>query len=128
VYTGDRIYAGRYELQVLDSNSYGQSLVRHRLELTVTSELAAGVLVTARGVVQYNVFLDAQLVPDDDNAQTFVSIEDENRNALVLHASRELAGGWTAEARYAFYSNEFATEEIRFRRQTGYLGLVYRYE
>jgi hypothetical protein len=126
-YTGDRIYGLRYELQVNDSNSVGQSLVRHRVEASVTSELFADVFLTAKGTVQFNVFLDPLLLARDVNAQSFVSIDDENRNGLALHATRTLGAKWTAEARYGFFTNEFATRELTFRRQTAYLGLVYRY-
>jgi hypothetical protein len=126
-YTGDRMYSGRYEVQVNDSNSFGQSLVRHRFELTLTSELPAEIFATAKLIIQYNTFLDELLLARDVSALTFVSIEDENRNALVLHAARDVTATWTVEARYALFTNEFATEEVKFRRQTGYLGLIYRF-
>lgn len=125
VYTGDRIYSGRYDLQVIDSNSYGQSLVRQRVEAAVTTELFRGIFLTGRGVVRLNLFLDPLLLAPDVQSQSFVSIEDENRNTLSLHLSRDLGDRLALEARYAIYSNEFATEELSFRRQTMYLGLVY---
>ncbi|RMH37007.1 MAG: hypothetical protein D6689_21505 [Deltaproteobacteria bacterium] len=124
-YTGDRVYAARYELQVDDSNSFGQSLVRHRVDAAVTTDVAFGVSATAKLTVLYNVFVDGLLVARDVNAQTGVSIEDENRNGLVVHLARPLAGGWTAEARYGLWSNEFATDALRFRRQAVYAGLLY---
>jgi hypothetical protein len=126
-YTGDRVYSLRYELQVVDSNSYGQSLVRHRVEAGVTAEVPLSVFVTAKATLQYNVFQDGLLLTPDVAAQTGISIDDENRNGLVVHAARELGAAWSAEARYGLFSNEFATEELRFRRQTGYLGLLYEY-
>jgi len=126
-YTGNRIYSGRYELQVNDSNSVGQALVRHRFEVSITSELFAEIILTAKGTVQYNVFLDPLLLAPDVNSQSFVSIDDENRNGIVLHATRDLRSRLSVEGRYGFFSNEFATQELRFRRQTGYLGLVYEY-
>lgn len=126
-YTGERIYFGRYELSVNDSNSHGESLVRQRLRLGLTTELWARLYLTAEATVLLNVYLDPLLLPRDEQATTFVSIEDENRNALSLHLSRPLGERWAAEARYAIYSNEFTNAELSFRRQTGYLGLVYRY-
>jgi len=124
-YTGERIYAARYEATATLSNSFGQSLVRHRLELSATSETVWSIFVTARAVVQVNQFLDPLLLTYNIGALT---IEDENRNALILHATRDLGSGahWAIEARYSFYSNEFATQSLLFRRQTGYLGLVWR--
>ncbi len=126
-YTGQRLYSARYEVQVADSNSFGQSLVRHRWEVAVTSELVWDVYVTARGFVRYNVFLDPLLLARDVQNNTFVSIDDENRNGLVLHATRDIGDDWMAEARYSLYSNEFASRDVSFRRQTAYAGLVYRF-
>jgi hypothetical protein len=127
VYTGARVYGARWELQITDSNSFGQSLVRNRFELSVTTELFAEIYLTAKGVVQLNNFLDPLLLAQDVNAQTFVSIDDENRNAIIVHLSRDLSARWAAELRYEHYRNEFATEDLTFRRHTGYLGLVYDY-
>jgi hypothetical protein len=125
IYSGDRIYSARYEAQINDSNSFGQSLVRQRLELRVTTELFADLLLTATGAVQLNLFLDPLLIQQRVASQTFITLEDENRNSLAVHLSRELTRRWTAEARYAIFSNEFATEELKFRRQTVYAGVVY---
>jgi hypothetical protein len=124
-YTGERIYSARYQAVALLSNSFGQSLVRHRLQLSATSELWWSVFVTASVVVQLNQFVDSLLLERNTGELT---IEDENRNAFTLHATRELGTGahWAIEARYGFYSNEFATQTLRFRRQTAYLGLVFR--
>lgn len=125
VYTGDRIYSGRYEIQVNDSSSYGQSLVRQRVEAGITSELFWDIYVTGRAVLRLNLFLDPLLLARDVQTQSFVSIEDENRNSLSVHLSRDIGSHWALEARYAIYSNEFATQELSFRRQTFYLGAVY---
>jgi hypothetical protein len=126
VYTGRRVYGARYELSVNDSNSHGESLVRQRLRLGVTSELWRDLFLTAEGIVLVNIYLEPLLLARDEQARTFVSIEEENRNSLSLHLSRALAGAWAIEARYALYSNEFTNEELSFRRQTVYLGAVYR--
>ncbi len=125
-YTGDRIYSVRYQAQVNDSNSFTQSFVRNRVDLGVTTELGAGVFLTARGTVQFNVFLDSVLITQDVNSQSFVSIDDENRNSLSLVLSKDLSRDFTVEGRYVVYSNEFATRELDFRRQTAYFGFVYR--
>jgi hypothetical protein len=127
VYTGERIYSARYELSVNDSNSHGESLVRQRLRAGLTTELWRKLYLTAEATVLVNIYLDPLLLARDEQATTFVSIEDENRNALSLHLSRPLDEHWAAEARYAIYSNEFTNDELSFLRQTAYLGAVYRY-
>ena len=70
----------------------------------------------------------APLFLRDEQATTFVSIEEENRNSLSLHLSRPIAGGWSGETRFAVYSDEFTNDELSFQRWTAYLGAVYRYD
>lgn len=128
VYTGERIYSARYELDITDSNSHGQSLLRQRVELAVTSELFAKLFLTAKAAVQLDVYLDSLLLARDIAGDDFTSIDDENHNALSVHLARDVSRRWTVEARYAFYSNEFATRPQTFRRQIMYIGAVYRYQ
>ncbi len=122
LYTGDRVWTGAYELSLVDSNSFGQSLVRHRIDLGVTTKTWADVFLTARATVIVSSFLDPLLLARDVQSQTFISIDDENRNALSLHLARDLGAAWTIEARYAIFTNEFATKALGFRRQIVYVG------
>ncbi len=128
VYTGRRVYSARYELTVNDSNSFGETLVRQRLRLGFTTELLRELYLTAEATALVHIYLDPLLVLRDEQALTFVSIDEENRNALSVHLSRALTRNWALEGRYAIYSNEFTNQELTFRRQTVYLGAVYRYE
>lgn len=128
VYTGRRIYSARYELQVNDSNSLGESLIRQRLRLGFTTELGRELYLTAEATVLLHIYLDPLLVAGDQQALTFISIDEENRNSLSMHLARALGRRWALEGRYAIYSNEFTNQELTFRRQTVYLGAVYRYE
>ncbi len=128
MYTGRRIYSLLYGADVIDSNSYGQASVRQRIELAVTSSIPGQFFLTARAIIRINTFLDPLLLARDVQSQSFVSIEDENRNSLSLHLARDVGKHWGLEARLAVYSNEFATQELRFRRQTAYLGGLYRFE
>lgn len=126
-YTGAHIFSLLYGAQIVDSNSYGQASLRQRLEAAMTSKLPGQIYVTGKAVVRLNTFIDPLLLARDVQSQTFVSIEDENRNSLSLHLARDFGDHWGLEARLALYSNEFATEELSFRRQTAYLGALYRF-
>ena len=125
-YTGAHIFSLLYGAQIVDSNSYGQASVRQRVEAAMTSELPGKLFVTGKAVVRINTFIDPLLLARDVQSQTFVSIEDENRNSLSLHLARDFSDHWGLEARLALYSNEFATQELSFRRQTAYVGALYR--
>lgn len=125
-YTGRNIYSLAYGAQIVDTNSYGQASVRQRIEASLTSEIPGSIFLTGSAIVRINTFVDPLLLARDVQSQTFVSIEDENRNSLSLHLARDLTDHWAVESRFAIYSNEFSTQEFRFRRQTAYLGLLYR--
>jgi hypothetical protein len=126
VYTGKRAYGARYELSINDSNSYGESLVRQRLRLGITTELLADLYLTGEAAVLVNIYLEPLFIARNEQARTFVSIDEENRNSLSLHLSRAFGPAWSLEGRYAIFSNEFTNEELSFRRQTVYLGMLYR--
>lgn len=117
------ILGARYELQVNDSNSFGQSLIRHRLELSGTTELFADIFLNAQVVLIVNQFLDALLLAGD--VGTFITIEDEARNAVILHLTRDLGPRLAVELRAALYTNPFADANLEYRRMTLYFGFVY---
>jgi hypothetical protein len=123
-WSGALLVSGRYDVTAILSNSFGQSLVRHRVEVAATVEAWWSIVATGRAVVQVNQFLDPLLLSRDIGALTIDG--EENRNAVTLHLSRELGDHLTVEARGSLYANELATQELRFRRQTAYLGLVWR--
>jgi hypothetical protein len=117
------ILGARYELQLNDSNSFGQSLLRHRLELSGTTELFADIFLNAQVVLIVNQYLDALLLAGD--VGTFITIEDEARNAVIVHLTRDLGRSLAVEARAALYTNPFADKALEYRRMTLYLGFVY---
>lgn len=124
-YTGAFILGLRLGLQVNESNSFGQSLVRGRVELSGTAELVWDIVVTARVILQVDSYVDGLLLGGD--VGTFTTIEDEARNAVILHVTRDLSDSWALEARLAAYANPFAAEALAYRRETAYLGLVYSF-
>ncbi len=127
LYSGGLLAKARYELSLVDSNSYGQSVLRQRLELKLVTELFdSGYFLTVAGAVLLNLYLDALPLTDVDR-QTFITIEEENRNSLALGLSHDF-DQLELEARYTIFSNEFASDETAFRRQTFYLGAVYRFK
>lgn len=128
IYTGARIYSARYELQYNDSNSLAESLIRQRLRLGFTTELTRELYLTVEATGLLHLYLDPLLVERDSQTLTYVSIDEENRNSLSVHLARALGPRWAIEGRYAIYSNEFTNQDLAFRRQTVYLGAVYRFD
>ena len=127
VYTGARIYSIRYELGAIDSNSFGRSLARQRLELGLTTELWRQIFLTAKAAIQLDIYPDSLLLDPNQMGVEDPTIDEQNHNSLSLHLARDLSKNWAVEGRYALYSNEFASGGLRYRRQVVYLGAVYRY-
>jgi hypothetical protein len=122
VYTGALLASVRYQLMVNDSSSFAQSLVRHRLELAGTFDAWLDIVVTAKLLLQLHRYPDGLLLGGD--LGTFTTIDDETRNALILHATRELGDGVMVEARYAFYASPFSPGAASYVRHTLYVGMV----
>lgn len=119
VYTGDRVYSARYQLHVIDSNGYGDSLIRQRIHLGITAELFAELFLT----VEANLQFDRGSSTASDPMET---IDDENRSSLTAHASKALSDTWSVEVRYALFVNELRSVDPSYRRQIIYAGMVYQ--
>jgi hypothetical protein len=62
------------------------------------------------------------------NSQTFISIEDENRNAFIADIERPIGkSGVAVEARYSVFTNELSASPASFLRHVVYLGASYRW-
>ncbi|HTJ43986.1 MAG TPA: hypothetical protein VL463_17895 [Kofleriaceae bacterium] len=124
-YTGERVLSAGYELVVADSTSYGQSVIRHRVLASATSELGARVLITASAILELDQYPAPLLVARDVNSTSFSSIEDDNRNMISVLLGRPITGRWSVEARWALWANAFTGDAYSFRRQVVYVGIVW---
>jgi hypothetical protein len=122
---GDLVATLGYQLTVIDSNSYGQSLVRHRITAAVTTELADKLFATATATLQIDQFPDGLLVENDVQRQEFTSLEDENHSSLQVRIARELTAAWSVESRGAIWRDLGNTGGESFRRELVYAGVVY---
>jgi hypothetical protein len=116
-----------YAIQLNQSNSFGQSLLRHVVTLKLSTRLFWQLYLTVKGQLLVNRYLDPVLLDRQVNSQTFLSIDEENRNAFVVDLERPIGKtGLAVEARYSVYTNELSSSPASFLRQVVYLGLSYR--
>jgi len=115
-----------YAVQLNLSNSFGQSLMRHLFTAKIAFRLPWQLYTTLKGQLLVTRYLDPVLLDHQINSQTFVSIEDENRNAFIADLERPVARGLSVEARYSIYTNELAASPVSFLRQVVYLGVTYK--
>ncbi len=124
-WVGKQVAAIGYQFVVIDSNSYGQSLARHRATASVTTALGAETFGTVLAILQIDRYLDG-LVVGDVNQHDFVNIEDENRSSLQLRLGRKLSPEWSFEARGAIWRNiSSRSMDLSFERELVYAGVVY---
>lgn len=126
-YVGPLLVALGWGAELNLSNSFGQSLLRQIITLKLSYRLPWNVYATAKGQLLVTKYLDPVLLDHAVNTQTFVSIEDENRNSFILDLERPIgATGLAVNARYSVYTNEISPSPASFLRQLVYLGLTYR--
>jgi len=122
---GRQVVAVGYQLAVTDSNSFGQSLARHRATASDTFALG-GTFATVLAILQIDQYLDGLIVQRDLQHLEFTNIEDENRSSLQLRLARKLSPVWTLEGRAAIWRNlAGGAAELTFHREVVYAGLTY---
>jgi len=125
-WTGSFVAAAGYQVTLVDSNSYGQSLVRHRATLSATRDLPWQLYGTALATLQLDQYLDGLVVQEDLQNQTFTSIEDENRSSLQLRLARAVTAAWSVESRAALW-RDLGDAMTSFRRELVYVGMIYNH-
>jgi hypothetical protein len=103
-WVGKQVASVGYQASVIDSNSYGQSLVLHRVTGSITTALPGGLFGTLLAILQIDRYLDG-LVVGDIQLRDFVNIEDENVSSLQARLAKQLSPGWSLEARAAIWKN-----------------------
>ena len=124
-WVGRQVVALGYQATVIDSNSFGQSLTRHRVSSSVTTTFG-GNFATLLAILQIDQYNDGLLVQRDLQHAEFTNVEDENRSSLQLRLARKLSPTWSLEGRGALWRNiAGAAKELAFQRELLYAGLIY---
>jgi len=124
-YAGHSVVSLGYQLTVIDSNSFGQSLARHRVIASGTVSFGH-VYMTLLAILQIDQYLDGLILQRDLQHAEFTNIEDENRSTIQLHIARKITADWGIEARAAIWKNiGVSSMELSFSRELLYGGLVY---
>lgn len=123
-WTSEVVVSTGYQFTVIDSNSYGQSLIRHRITTSATTELVDKLFGTATATLQIDQYPDGIFVEDDIQHQELTNLEDENRSSLQVRIARELTPAWSLEVRGAIW-RDFGHTDATFRRELLYTGVIY---
>lgn len=116
---GTAIFAGsRYILRSQRSTSDYENVDRHRASLFATINLPLSLTFSILATVQLN---DGTSLTDT----LTLAEDDENRNMLQAKLTHRLSDPVSVELRYALFANQFSTADVRYGRQTIYLGLAF---
>jgi hypothetical protein len=126
-WVGRQVASLGYLVTLIDSNSYGQSLARHRVTVSGTTALPGQFYGTLLAILQLDQYLDGLIVRRDLQQMEFTNVEDENRSSLQLRIGRKLTDDWSIEGRAAIWRNlaNSGDMELSFRRELVYVGLTY---
>ncbi len=124
-YTGDVVATAGYALTVIDSNSFGQSIVRHRGTLSATTSLPKKLIGTALATLQIDRYLDGLIVQKDLQHQEFTTLEDANRSSIQFRLARRVTDAWSLEGRVAIWRDLGNELDTSYRRELVYVGGVY---
>jgi hypothetical protein len=124
-YTGPIVATAGYQAAITDSNSFGQSFVRHRITLLGTTDLPWSLLATVLVTLQFDQYLDGLIVERDLLNQSFTTIGDENRSSIQVRVARQLTDDWALESRFAVWRDLEGDNNTTFRRSLFYLGAVF---
>jgi hypothetical protein len=125
-YLGPVLLTVGYGLQLNLSDSFGQSLLRHVLTLRLAGRLPWRIYATVKAQLLLTNYLDQVVLDHNAVTQIPISIEDENRNALIVDLERPIGKtGVAVVARYSYYTNEISASNVDFSRHVVYLGVSY---
>jgi hypothetical protein len=121
--TGDALLGAGAALQLNDSNSYGESLVRLAVHLRAVVLLPWQLSLAGRAELVGSRYADAVPVGQrmDSMAVSYVSIEEEGRSTLRLELARPLGRWAEAGVRYSLWANALGGGPVSYLRQTGLL-------
>jgi hypothetical protein len=124
-WTGEVVATGSYQVTVVDSNSYGQSLIRQRITAAATMEVVTALFVSATATLQIDQYPEGVPVSDLLH-QELTSLDDENRSSLQVLVTRALSTAWSLEVRGAIW-RDFGTTGASFGRELAYAGVLYQH-
>jgi hypothetical protein len=122
-YRGPVVLSATYSFLYDNSNSYGETFLRHRIEVLAGLVLPWELYVVATGALQFTSFPDGLYL----SPELLLLEDDDDLDEISVKISRDLGKGFGVEARYGYYRNDLQQNGLTYERQVAYLGVVYRH-
>jgi hypothetical protein len=120
-YRGPIALTFTYSFWEANSNSFGETTLRHRWALTGGAQLPGEITLLGQAALQITRYPDGPY-PNPD----IVLIEDDNHNSLVLKLVRPVLSELELELRLALYNDQLPQNQLSYHRLVGWMGFVWR--
>jgi hypothetical protein len=120
---GPVVLSATYSFIYDNSNAYGESLLRHRVEVLAGFSLPWELYLVATGALQFTSFPGGLYL----SPELLLLEDDDDLDEISVKISRDLGKGFGLEARYGYYRNDLQQNGLTYERQVAYVGVVYRH-
>ena len=103
------------------SNSFGETVYRHRLSASAGIRLPWELTLLAQGAVQLSHYPDGANTPPE-----VILLEDDNQDSVALKLLRPLSSHLDAELRFALYHANLPQNGLTYLRQVAWIGITWR--
>jgi hypothetical protein len=121
-YKGPLTLGVTYSFQENSSNSFGESLQRHRLSANAGMRLPAKLMLLAQGSLGLNRYPDRVYF----SPEIILLEDDEAQNSLSLKLVRPLGEHLDVELSYALYNTRMPRNDLAYFRQVAGVGVTWR--
>jgi len=111
-----------YTFQEISSNSYGETVLRHRLSGSAGLRLPWNLTLLAQGALGLSRYPDGIYL----SPEIVLVEEDEGQNSLSLKLARPMSAHLDVELSYGLYSTSLPNNDLSYIRQVLGLGLTWR--
>jgi hypothetical protein len=121
-YRGPLALGLTYTFQELSSNSFGETVVRHRLSGSAGLRLPGKLTLLVQGALGVSRYPDGIFL----SPEIILLEEDEGQNSLSLKLARPVSAHLDAELSYGLYGTSLPRNDLSYLRQVVGLGLTWR--
>jgi hypothetical protein len=121
-YRGPAALGLTYTFQEVSSNSFGETVLRHRLSGSAGVRLPWRLMLLAQGTLGLSHYPDGIFL----SPEIILVEEDEGQNSLSLKLARPLSEHLDVELSYAVYSTSLPRNALSYFRQVAGVGLTWR--
>jgi hypothetical protein len=121
-YRGPWAFGFNYSFLESDSNSFGETVRRHRINLNAGVKLFWELSLMGNAVLQLAQYPDGVYLSDE----LIVIDDDESQNQVALKLARPLGRWFEVDFRWQLFFNKLVKNDLSYFRQTFTLGVSFR--